>query len=133
MLAEAGLAGEHASAIYERGALTRRSGHDREAREHLRRALEAATGIGAGALARRCRAELSAAGARPRREALSGPSSLTPAEERVADGAARGLTNQGIAGELFISVKTVEMHLSSVYRKLNITGRKDLAAALAED
>ena len=60
LLAEAGLEGERANAIYELGALTRRLGRGREAREHLRRALDLASSIGALALARHCRAELAA-------------------------------------------------------------------------
>ena len=132
MLGETGLLGEQAVAIYELGALTRRSGQDREAREHLRRALDLASSIGALAVARHCRDELAAAGARPRRDALSGPASLTPSERRVAEAATRGLSNQEIAGELFLSVKTVEMHLSRSYRKLGLRSRKELAAALED-
>ena len=132
LLGEAGLLGEQASAIYELGALTRRLGRDREAREHLRRALDLGTSIGALALTRHCGDELAAAGARPRRVALSGPDSLTPSERRVAEAAARGLSNQAIAAELFLSVKTVEMHLSSTYRKLGLRSRKELAGALAD-
>ncbi len=132
LLEAAGLHGERATAAYELGALTRRAGRNREARDHLRRAFDLSTSIGAAPLARRCREELTAAGARPRRAALRGPASLTPGERRVAEAAARGLTNRAIAAELFLSVKTVEMHLSNSYGKLEIRGRGGLAAAIGD-
>ncbi|WP_267717201.1 AAA family ATPase [Streptomyces sp. CoH17] len=55
---------------------------------------------------------------------------LSPKEQRVADLAASGRTNQEIAGELFLSRRTVESHVSSALRKLGCTSRKDLAALL---
>ena len=55
---------------------------------------------------------------------------LTAAERRVAELAAGGLSNKEIAAELFISPKTVEMNLSSVYRKLGIRSRSGLSSAL---
>ena len=102
-----------------------------EAREPLRRALELATACGAGPLAERVRAELYAAGARPRGSALSGAASLTASERRVADLAAAGETNRDIAQSLYVTPKTVEVHLSNAYRKLGIRARRELASALA--
>ena len=67
---------------------------------------------------------------RPRREALSGVDSLTPSERRVADLAAAGRTNRDVAQELFVTPKTVEVHLSNAYRKLGIRSRRELAGAL---
>ena len=58
---------------------------------------------------------------------------LTTAEGRVADRAARGLTNRQIADELQVSVKGVEWHLSRVYRKLGIASRDALGDLLAGD
>ena len=76
------------------------------------------------------RDELAAAGARPRREALSGLEALTASERRVAELAAEGLTNRRLAQTLYLSPKTVEMHLSRVYRKLGIGSRQELGSAL---
>jgi DNA-binding CsgD family transcriptional regulator len=103
-----------------------------DAREVLRRALELATRCGATPLAQRAETELLATGARPRRVALSGVDSLTPSERRVAQMAAEGHTNREIAQALFVTPKTVEVHLSSVYRKLEISSRSQLPAILAE-
>jgi DNA-binding CsgD family transcriptional regulator len=74
--------------------------------------------------------ELVQAGGRPRRHRVSGPASLTEAQQQVADLAAAGLTNREIAEQLYVTIKTVETHLIAVYRKLGIRGREGLAAAL---
>jgi DNA-binding CsgD family transcriptional regulator/tetratricopeptide (TPR) repeat protein len=123
---------EHAKARTELGAALRRANRRSEARDQLRHAVELATICGAVALAARAEAELLATGARPRRIALSGVDSLTPSERRVAQMAAQGHTNREVAQALFVSPKTVEVHLSSVYRKLEIRSRSQLPAALAE-
>ncbi len=70
--------------------------------------------------------ELEASGARPRRELLSGVEALTPAERRVAEMAAEGLTNREIAEALWVTHKTVEMHLGRSYGKLGIRSRRQL-------
>jgi DNA-binding CsgD family transcriptional regulator/tetratricopeptide (TPR) repeat protein len=123
---------EHARARTELGAMLRRANRRSEAREQLRRAIELATICGATPLAARAETELRGSGARPRRVALSGIESLTPSEWRVAQGAAEGATNREIAQALFVTPKTVEVHLSSVYRKLGISSRSQLPAVLAE-
>jgi DNA-binding CsgD family transcriptional regulator len=122
---------EHAKARTELGAALRRANRRSEAREHLRHALELATICSAAALAERAERELLATGARPRRIALSGVDSLTPSERRVAEMAAEGPTNREIAQALFVTQRTVEVHLTSIYRKLAINSRSQLAAALA--
>jgi DNA-binding CsgD family transcriptional regulator/tetratricopeptide (TPR) repeat protein len=123
---------EHAKARTELGAALRRANRRSEAREQLRQAVELATICGAVPLAQRAETELLATGARPRRIALRGVESLTPSERRVAELAAEGPTNREIAQALFVTPKTVEVHLSSVYRKLGISSRSQLPAALAE-
>jgi DNA-binding CsgD family transcriptional regulator len=60
----------------------------------------------------------------------SGVDALTPRERRVAELAADGLTNRAIAAQLFVTLHTVEMHLSNAYRKLEVTGRAELPRAL---
>jgi DNA-binding CsgD family transcriptional regulator len=123
---------EHAKARTELGAALRRAGHRMQAREQLRRAVELATICGADALAARAKTELRATRARPRRIALSGVESLTPSERRVAEMAAQGPTNREIAQALFVTQRTVEVHLTSIYRKVDLSSRSQLAAALDE-
>jgi DNA-binding CsgD family transcriptional regulator len=123
---------EHAKARTDLGAALRRAGQRVKAREHLRRAVELASICGAVPLAARAETELLATGARPRRVALSGVESLTPSERRVAELAAQGPTNREIAQTLFVTPRTVEVHLTSVFRKLDISSRSQLAAALED-
>jgi len=122
---------EHAKALATLGAVLRRAQRPAEAREPLRRALDLATACGAGRLAEQVRAELVAAGSRPRRDAASGVAALTPGERRVAALAAAGRSNRDIAQELFVTPKTVEVHLSNAYRKLAIRSRAELEGVLA--
>jgi predicted ATPase/DNA-binding CsgD family transcriptional regulator len=67
----------------------------------------------------------------PRNRPAAGWESLTPAERQVARLAASGMSNPQIAGQLFMSRSTVKMHLSSVYLKLRIANRTELAAAMS--
>ena len=123
---------EHAKSLAAFGAALRRARKPTEAREPLRRALELADVSGAQPLADHVRAEIYATGARPRTTALGGVLSLTSSERRVADLAADGQTNRDIAQTLYVTPKTVEVHLTNAYRKLGIGSRHDLARALAE-
>jgi DNA-binding NarL/FixJ family response regulator len=75
----------------------------------LRRGLELAARRGAKPLAEYARAELYAAGGRPRRAVVSGPESLTPSERRVAELAAEGHINRDIAQRLYVTPRTVEV------------------------
>ena len=121
---------EHARSLVELGAALRRGNKRSDSREYLRQGLELAHKLGATALEERAQTELAATGARPRRLMLSGIESLTPSERRVAEMAAENMTNKDIAQALFVTPKTVEVHLSSVYRKLEISSRAQLPAAL---
>jgi DNA-binding CsgD family transcriptional regulator len=122
---------ERALTLIELGAALRRQGERQAAREPLRAGLDLAYQCGAAPLVERATVELRAAGARPRRVMRTGVDALTASEHRVAALAAEGLTNAEIARELFVTPKTVEAHLAHSFRKLDLTSRKQLAAALA--
>ncbi|MDW5597545.1 AAA family ATPase [Conexibacter stalactiti] len=124
---------ERARVLIDLGAAQRRGRQQTAARETLRIGLDAAYRCGADGLADAARAELIAAGARPRRPALQGVQALTPSERRVSELAAGGLTNREIAQALFVSTKTVEFHLRNAFLKLRIRSRRELHAALADD
>jgi DNA-binding CsgD family transcriptional regulator len=120
-----------AGALVDLGSALRRARRPVEAREPLRRGLDLAQRCGAKPLVERGRVELLAAGARARRRAFTGVDALTPAERRVADMAVTGMSNPQIAQALFVTRKTVEAHLAAAYRKLGISSRGELEAALA--
>ena len=96
----------------------------------MREGVHLAQRLGAAELAARGNEEIAATGARPRKLHAGGRDALTPSERRIAQLAAGARTNKEIAQELFVTVKTVELHLSNCYRKLDITSRNDLASAL---
>ena len=123
---------EHTRALVDLGAALRRANRRVDARAPLRRALDVADRGGMRRLAHRARHELSAAGARPRRTALSGIAALTPAEHRVAALAADGHSNREIAQRLYITKRTVETHLTHAFQKLDITSRAELARGFAD-
>ena len=122
---------ERARALTDLGALLRRRNRRTEARELLREALDAAHRAGARPLAEQAETELRATGARPRRVVLTGLDSLTASERRIAELAGQGLTNREIAQTLFVTARTVEGHLTSVFRKLRVDSRDELPARLA--
>jgi DNA-binding CsgD family transcriptional regulator len=122
---------ERAKSLAELGAALRRAGQRLAARPILAEALDLAAGCGARPLAGRARAELTAAGGRPRRERRHGVDALTPSERRVARLAADGRTNRQIAHGLYVTLKTVETHLAHTYAKLGISHRSELPEALA--
>jgi DNA-binding CsgD family transcriptional regulator len=121
---------EYARALVDLGSAMRRDGDRRAASQALRNGMDLAHRFGALAIERQAREELIAGGARPRRAALSGADALTPSERRVAELAAAGHANRQIAQMLFVTLRTVEAHLSAAYRKLDIHGRAQLAPAL---
>jgi len=112
------------------GSALRRQGQRAEAREQLRAAQAGALACAAGSLLAQVEDELAATGVRVPSRDSSGPGSLTASELRVARMAAAGMTNPEIARALFVVPKTVETHLSRVYRKLGVQGRGDLEGAL---
>lgn len=124
---------EHARALVELGAALRRANRRSEAREPLASGLELARRCGARALVERAGEELEATGARPRRFLRGGVEALTPSERRIAQRAAEGRSNREIAQALFVTQKTVEMHLSNAYRKLDVSSRSELPARLASE
>jgi DNA-binding CsgD family transcriptional regulator len=121
---------ELARALLDLGSALRRKGERAVAREHLSRSLDLAHRCGAQALVERAHEELRAAGARPRRPALTGIDALTASERRVAQMAAQGLANRDIAQRLFVTQRTVETHLMHVFQKLDIHTRAALAPEL---
>src|SRR5262249_44039405 len=122
---------DYGYALADLGAALRRDNQRAAAREPLRLALDVAQRGGAVLLAARAHEELIASGARPRRLLASGVDALTPTERRVAALAAEGLSNREIAQSLFVTLRTVETHLSSAFRKLDLSSRTQLPAVLA--
>jgi DNA-binding CsgD family transcriptional regulator len=118
---------DYAKALVDLGAALRRSGQRTDARGYLTQGLEMAHHCGATPLVDYAGTELRAAGGRPRRPHITGPDALTPSETRVAHLAASGRTNREIAQQLYVTTKTVEVHLSAAYRKLGITRRTQLS------
>jgi len=117
-------------ALIDLGAHLRRAGRRSAAREPLRQALELAHRCAAEPLIALAGDELEAADGRPRSPWLTGAAALTPSELRVARLAAQGATNQQIAETLFVTIKTVEMHLTHAYRKLGTRSRTELPGLL---
>jgi DNA-binding CsgD family transcriptional regulator len=121
---------EHARAIVDLGAALRRANQRTEARERLGEGIDLARRVGAFGLAERANEEIAATGVRPRKVLRTGLDALTASERRVAQLAADGMSNKEIAQTLFVTIKTVELHLSHVYRKLEISSRAQLDKAL---
>ena len=114
------------------GEWLRRENRRTDAREVLRAAHESFSHIGAEAFAERARRELLATGETVRRTTDDTRDALTPQEIQVARLAREGHTNPEIGAQLFISPRTVEYHLHKVFRKLDVSSRKELGDALAE-
>jgi DNA-binding CsgD family transcriptional regulator len=113
------------------GSRLRRARRRTQARHQLRQAVEAFDRLGAAPWSDLARAELTATGETARRRDASTRDRLTPQELQVALLLADGHTTRQAAAALFLSPKTVEYHLRSVYRKLAVGSRSELAAAMA--
>jgi DNA-binding CsgD family transcriptional regulator len=108
------------------GEWLRRQHRRRDARVQLRTADEMFRFMGAEAFGERARLELIATGERVRRRQVGTEDLLTPQEARIARLVAEGASNPEIAGQLFISPRTVEYHLHKVFRKMGVGSRADL-------
>jgi DNA-binding CsgD family transcriptional regulator len=115
------------------GEWLRRESRRVDAREQLRAAHDALSRIGAEAFSERARRELLATGERVRRVTSEARDMLTHQETQIARLAADGNTNPEIGAQLFISPRTVEHHLRNAFRKLDVSTRRELRAALASD
>jgi DNA-binding NarL/FixJ family response regulator len=112
------------------GEFLRRAGERKEAREHLRSALDLFDRVRAAPWAERARAELRASGESARRRDPSTIDQLTPQELQIARFVADGATNRQVAAQLFLSPRTIDYHLRNVFRKLGITSRNELGRFL---
>jgi DNA-binding CsgD family transcriptional regulator/tetratricopeptide (TPR) repeat protein len=114
------------------GERLRRSRRRGEARVHLERAVELLRGIGATVIAERATTELRAAGGVVGEDVAS-HQLLTPHELQVARLVVGGASNRDLAAKLFISPRTVEAHLTAIFRKLAVRNRRELAARALDD
>lgn len=108
-----------------------RGGDLRGGRARLRHAVDLAVRWGQRTHASLAREDLEGLGGRMGRRDAVWTGSLTPSEQRVVAMAASGANNREIAESLVVSLRTVEIHLTSAYRKLGVSGRRELAGALA--
>ena len=113
------------------GGRLRRAGQRVAAREHLSAARDAFVAMDLTLWSAVADRELAATGATARRRTASGDEPLTSQETRVALLAAQGMSNREIGASLFLSPKTVERHLSNVFRKRGFRSRTELAASFA--
>jgi DNA-binding CsgD family transcriptional regulator len=108
------------------GEWLRRESRRSEARVELQAAHEALTAMGAAAFADRAAHELAATGQRPRRDGTKPLDQLTSQERLIATKVAGGATSKEVAATLFLSPRTIDAHLRNIYRKLEITSRRQL-------
>jgi DNA-binding NarL/FixJ family response regulator len=109
------------------GESLRRAGRRSQAREHLRLASRLFAHLGAASWATRAEAELRATGETLRARTETSAMDLTPQELQIARLVATGATNKAVAAQLFLSPRTVDAHLRTVFRKLGISSRRELS------
>ena len=112
---------ERARTLLVMGEVQRRLKHKRDAGDYLRRALESFEQLGARLWSQKASAELERVGG-----TIRSPAELTPTERQVAEFVARGHTNREVADALFMSLKTVEVNLTRIYRKLDVRSRAEM-------
>ena len=121
---------ERARAMLVLGTIERRTRRRADARQSLQAAQGIFDELGARTWSDKARRLTERPGRAPENE---DEANLTPAELRVAKVVADGATNREAAARLFVSTRTVEVHLTSVYRKMGIRSRTELAARMATD
>lgn len=124
--ANAGRPFDHARTELLYGEFLRRERLRGEARTHLRAALDTFTRLGAPVWAKRAESELRATGETARERGPNAVETLTPQELQIAEAVRDGATNREVASQLFISPRTVDYHLGKIFRKLNVSSRRDL-------
>jgi DNA-binding CsgD family transcriptional regulator len=118
---------ERARTLLVKGVIERRARRRGDAKASFEQALEIFEQAGARLWAKRARRELDRVGLR-----RSSGDELTEGERRVAELAAKGLTNREVAAALYLSPKTVGANLTRIYRKLGIKSRAELGARMTE-
>ena len=115
------------------GQTLRRNGKRRAAAAQLQAAADRFATLDARPYLERCERELIACGLAPAERRTFDPTRLTAQELAVARLVADGLSNRQVAAELFVSIKTVQFHLTHIYSKLGVSSRAELAARLRDD
>jgi DNA-binding CsgD family transcriptional regulator len=131
--AEPAMPFERARTLLCHGERLRRARRRADARAPLREALGIFDRLGAGDWAARTRQELRATGGTVPSGARPGAADLTPHELQVALMVAEGRTNREVAAAMFLAPKTIEHHLSAIFRKLGLRRRTELARLFAGD